>query len=304
MKVQNSFCESVRVIILNYNTARYTIDLVSKIKNQIYTNFEIVVVDNNSKVSDYLYLVNHLDKDICLIKSVSNLGYSAGNNLGFKFDSINPIDYFLILNSDLIVDDIHLVEKLVVGFKLNSDKPIYASSPLVKSSHNNQPSHSQIQVRKLLSTGQLFFLSFSIFKKLFPSIFKKYIYFDAMPFNNKYLIADTINGAAFMISRKFLESINYLDENVFLYHEELILGKQIQNAGGVCVLNGYTEVTHLQGISTKSTPKSLILEMERHKYFSEAYFFEEYLHINKFFVKVFCFLKELELLFKKWILFR
>ncbi len=302
--MRNSFCESVRVIILNYNTAEYTINLVSKIKNQTYTILEIVVVDNNSEVSDYLYLLNHLPKDICLIKSVSNLGYSAGNNLGFKFDSSNPVDYFLVLNSDLIVDDCDLINKLVQGFKINSSSPIFATSPLVKTTHFHAPAYWQIQVRKLLSTGQLFLLSFSIFKKLFPSIFKKYIYFEEMPFNNKYLIADTINGAAFMISRNFLESINYLDENVFLYHEELILGKQIQNAGGVCVLNGYTEVAHLQGVSTKSTPKSLNLEMERHKYLSEAYFFEEYLHINNLLVKVFCLLKEVELFFKKWILFR
>lgn len=297
-------CKCVRIVILNFNTALYTIDLVTKIKCQTYPNFHIVVVDNNSDLEDYHFLLNNLPDSVHLIQSPKNGGYSAGNNLGFKYNSGKLVDFFLVLNSDLIVDDIHLLEKLVTGFKLNSNKPIYASSPLVNTSHTNQPSHSQIQVRKLLNRFQLLFLSFSIFKKLFPTLFKKFIYYSEIPFSNKYFFCDTINGAAFMISRIFLESINYLDENVFLYHEELILGKQIQNAGGVCVLNGYTEVTHLQGVSTKSTPKSLNLDMERHKYLSEAYFFEEYLHISKFFVKVFCFLKELELLFKKWILFR
>lgn len=294
----------IRVVILNYNCAKLTLDLVVMLERQSYTNFEIVVVDNNSELDDLLFLENRLPSSIHLVKSPINKGYSAGNNLGLKFDSGNLVDFFLILNSDLIVDDIHLIEKLVAGFKLNSPKPVYATSPLVNTTHSHLPSHSQIQVRKLLSSFQSLFLSFSIFKKLFPSVFKNYIYFDEIPYLNKYMYCDTINGAAFMVSRPFLASNNYLDENVFLYHEELILGKQIQNAGGTCLLNGFTEVSHLQGCSTKSSANQFNLKMERYKYLSEAYFFAEYLKINKFSVKIFMTLKEIELYLKKWLLHR
>lgn len=297
-------CECVRVVILNYNTALYTIDLVSKIQYQSYSNFHILVVDNNSDLEDYHLLLKNLPESVSLIQSPINVGYSAGNNLGFKFDSGNLVDFFLILNSDLIVDDIHLIKKLVAGFKLNSPRPVYATSPLVNTAHSHLPSHSQIQVRKLLNRFQLLFLSFSIFKKLFPSVFKNYIYFDQIPYINKYMYCDTINGAAFMVSRPFLASNNYLDENVFLYHEELILGKQIQNAGGICLLNGFTEVSHLQGCSTKSSANQFNVTMERYKYLSEAYFFAEYLKINKFSIKIFMTLKVIELYLKKWLLHR
>jgi len=296
--------ECVRIIILNYNSALYTINLVSKIQRQSYSNFHIVVVDNCSDLDDYHLLLNSLPDSVYLIKSPINGGYSAGNNIGFKFDAGKSVDYFLVLNSDLIVDDIHLIKKLLASFKLNSIKPIYASSPLVNTANNHFPSHSQVQVRKLLNRFQLLFISFSLIKKILPSVFKSYIYFDEMPFLNKYVYCDTINGAAFMISRIFLESNNYLDENVFLYHEELILGKKIQIAGGLCVLNGYTEVTHLQGISTKSSLGQFNVIMERQKYLSEAYFFTKYLKMNMLIVKIFCILKEFELYFKKWFLHR
>lgn len=296
--------EYIRVVILNYNTAKYTINLISNLQQQGYTGFEIVVVDNCSNASDYLFLVNSLPNSVHLVRSPMNGGYSAGNNLGFKYDSGKSIDYFLVLNSDLMIDDIHLIKKLVDGFKQKSYKPIYATSPLVNTTYSRLPSHSQIQVRKLLNRFQLFFLSFSVFKKLFSSVFNNYVYFSEIPFSNKYLFCDTINGAAFMISRPFLESNSYLDEHVFLYHEELILGKQIQNAGGVCLLNGHAEVAHLQGISTKSTPNQFNWGMERQKYLSEAYFFAEYLQMNKLIIKIFCILKEMELYLKKLILHR
>lgn len=291
----------IRVVILNYNGAKLTIDLVSMIQNQSYDDFEIVVVDNASEIEDYLYLTNNLPPIVHLIKSEINLGYSAGNNLGLRYNSGKEVDYFLILNNDLIIEDIFLLKKLVESFNLNLEKLVYATSPLVNTIHSSYPSHSQIQVRKLLKPILLYLLSFVLFKKVLNPIFKRFIYFYDMPFSNKYLICDTINGAAFMISKKVIESFHYFDENVFLYHEEMILGKQIKDIGGVCILNGFVEVKHMQGISTKSTPFVFSTKMERYKYSSEAYFFQRYLGINQLFVKVFCLLKELELKLKRFL---
>lgn len=293
----------IRVIILNYNGALLTIDLVSMIQKQLYNAFEIVVIDNASDIDDFIFLENNLPKNIHLIRSEENVGYSAGNNLGLKYNSGNSIDYYLILNNDLIVEDVFLLKKMVDSFNLNINKFIYATSPLVDTIHAKVPSHYQIQVRKLLKPFLLYLLSFMIFKKLFSPIFKDFIYYNEMPFSNKYLVCDTINGAAFMISNKLVEKFNNFDENVFLYHEEMILGKQIKELGGVCILNGFGEVKHIQGYSTKSSPFVFNSKMERYKYTSEAYFFQYYLGINKFFVNLFCLLKEFELIVKR-VLYR
>lgn len=190
---------------------------------------------------------------------------------------------------------------MVEGFHIFDHKTIIATSPLVDTISSNQSVDTQIQVRKLLKPFQLYLISFSFFKKIFPRLYKEFIYFNYMPFSNKYFICDTINGAAFMISKKFIDSINYFDQNVFLYHEELILGKQIKNCGGECLLNGFIEVKHIQGSSTKSTPLNFNLAMERYKYISEAYFFKQYLDVKDIYIKIFCGLKKLELGIKKFI---
>lgn len=296
--------ERVRIIVLNYNTANLTIKLINKLQRQVYDYFEIIVVDNSCAIDQQELLDSFLPSSIFFIKSKTNLGYSGGNNLGMKYSSGFEPDYFLILNSDLEIADNFLIQKLVNGFKIHSSLPIFAQSPLINTLSNKKPVGLQIQVRKLLSTLKLYLLSFSLFKKLFPIFFNSFVYKSEMPFENKYMICDTINGAAFIIKAEFMRNINYLDQNVFLYHEEMILGKQIQNAGGICLLNGFTEVSHLQGCSTKSSANQFNVKMERYKYLSEAYFFAEYLKINKFSIKIFMTLKEIELYLKKWLLHR
>lgn len=285
----------VRVIILNYNTAELALKLVKILLRQSYNNFEIVVVDNNSSISDQLLLAARLPDSIIFIQSKTNLGYSAGNNLGMKYSSQMIPDFYLILNSDLEFNDTFLIQKLVSGFDFHSSLPILAQSPLVNTVSINKPVGLQIQVRKLLSPPLLYLLSFSLFKKLFPYFFKSFIYKSQMPFDSKFMICDSINGAAFMIRANFMRSNNYLDENVFLYNEEMILAKQIRNSKGKCILNGFLHINHLQGASTGSSLNMFNVKMERLKYQSDAYFLYKYLQVNIFFIYIFKMLKELEL---------
>ncbi len=102
-----------------------------------------------------------------------------------------------------------------------------------------------------------------------------------MPFIGKELAVDTINGAAFLIDGKFFREIGFFDEGTFLFNEELILGKTIQNKGYTCLLNGNSIVNHLQGLSTKSKKESYNIKMEYEKIRSEVYYLKKYLSVNK-----------------------
>ncbi|WP_439504221.1 glycosyltransferase family 2 protein [Sediminibacterium sp.] len=288
----------VRTIVLNYNTATLTLALVNSLLLQKYNNLEIIVVDNNSNNNDKQLLSSSLPASVYFIQSNSNLGYSGGNNLGMKYNSGFLPDLFFILNSDLQIDDFFLIQKLVDGFNKYSFIPVVAQSPLVNTLSNSKPIGRQIQVRKLLSPFLMYLLSFSLFKWLTPFFTNSLIYQSQMPFENKYLICDSINGAAFIVSSDFMRINKYLDENVFLYFEEMILAKQIQNYGACCLLNGFVQIKHMQGASTGSSLKNYNPAMERIKYNSEAYFFNKYLDISPFFTNIFTFLKELELQLK------
>lgn len=300
MVFSNEKC-SLRIIILNYNTPVHTLNLIRSLEKQVFGSCEIIVVDNGSTLTNIIFLSEHLPPTIKLIKSAKNVGYSAGNNLGLKHysDPSLSIDYHLILNSDIIIHDIHFLQKMVHAFSLSEHQNVYAQSPLINTFSSKYSLENQIQVRRLMTPLKMMVVSFTLGKRLFRNWYQTFIYAAEMPFANKYLRVDTINGAAWMVKDSFLRSVNYLDENVFLYHEEMIVGKKVQNSGGSCLLNGFVQVGHLQGLSTKSNNMSFSLNMEKYKILSEAYFLEKYCNVSIIAIKLFLFLKHIELILKR-----
>ena len=289
---------NVRVIILNYKSSKYTLNTVNAVLLQTYPFIEIIVVDNSCDHLEASYLAKNLPKSVYLIVSPENLGYSAGNNLGLKFNSGIVVDYFIIFNNDLNIEDKNIVTELVKEMVAQSDNKVVAMSPLIDTSHSLTPVEFQIQVRKILGKYELLILSFFPFKKILINKYNKFIYKYDQPYADKLIYTDTINGSAFIINGQFIKDNNYLDENVFLFHEEMILGKQIMNSGYKCMLNGKLKIFHIQGISTNSNANAYNMQMERYKYKSEAYFFEKYLHINFILIQIYIIFKKIEIYIK------
>jgi len=92
----------VAIIILNYNGAVDTINCVRSVSKNDYSNFEIIIVDNNSKVQD-VSEIKRAFPDIKLIENKTNLGYAKGNNIGISWSQKQNFNYFLILNNDVVV---------------------------------------------------------------------------------------------------------------------------------------------------------------------------------------------------------
>jgi GT2 family glycosyltransferase len=288
----------VRIVILNYNNSQYTLDLIENLRTQTYLNFEIIIVDNNSRASEIKILEDQISDHIGCIYSKINLGYAGGNNLGLRYENQKNPDLFFVLNNDVIIKDNDLLLKMVKTFDEHRLKPIYAVSPLIDTISSNIPLEKQIQVRKVLSTFQMYIICCSIFKLFTKKLFAKYIYKNSMPFIDRYLDCESINGAAFMIENEFLKSNNYLDEGTFLFFEEIILGRQIKDLGGICILNGYTSLEHFQGVSTKSNLNKYNFKMENYKIESELYYFKKYCRLGSFYSLLYVFFKKTEMILK------
>lgn len=291
----------IRIVLLNYNSSKYTIDVIKNLDKQSYKNYEVVVVDNASKKSERQLLKDNLPKSILCIYADKNKGYSSGNNLGMRIKTAAEPDYYFVLNNDVIIEDDTLLDKLVASFNMVSAKKIIAISPLVNTLSTKLPLEKQIQVRRVLPSFQLFFVCCTIFKLFTKNSFAQYVYKQEMPYTNNYLACDSINGAAFIVEADFMKSNNYLDEGTFLFFEEVILGRQILDAGGTCLLNGKTSLKHLQGMSTKSTAQKLNVQMEKYKRQSELYYFQKYCGLNAFSSMLYIFFKKIEVLLKQII---
>jgi GT2 family glycosyltransferase len=92
------------VILVNWNAHHLLEDCISSLSNQIYLNFEILIVDNAS-TDNSLEWISKKYPNIRIIKNRSNLGFSHALNIGIDF-AIHEIkaSYIATLNPDMVVE--------------------------------------------------------------------------------------------------------------------------------------------------------------------------------------------------------
>ena len=272
------------IIIVHYKVKEKLFRCIESIyDSKPKASFEIIVVDNDENKSIEKDLRKTFPK-VRYIKSEKNLGYGGGNNLGAKYAKGQ---YLFFLNPDtLIVKD--AIEQLYEFIK--SNKKIGIVSPLLVNT-NLEPFSTQSR-KELTPINAIY--SFSFLRRFFP---KKNIYNDDF-FSNwdkeSVIEADTVPGAALMISKKLFDKINGFDEQFFLYFEENDLSKRIRNLGLKLYINPNAKVIHQVGQSTKQIKqrddifkKSRFLYFRKHYGLLKSLLLESFLRITKYSFAIF-----------------
>lgn len=90
------------IIIVNYNGKHLLKECLDSVLAQSVRDFELILVDNGSSDGSVDYVVtNYSDKRIKFALSKENLGFSGGNNLGYKYATG---EYIVLLNNDTKVN--------------------------------------------------------------------------------------------------------------------------------------------------------------------------------------------------------
>lgn len=111
-------CTLVSIVIVNYNGERFIKDCVKSVLGTKYPNFEVIVVDNNSKDKS-IQILNEF-KPYPTVKIIflnENLHYAGGNNLGIDYAKGK---YVVFLNNDTVVTP-NWITELLRRFELNKN---------------------------------------------------------------------------------------------------------------------------------------------------------------------------------------
>jgi GT2 family glycosyltransferase len=126
---------AVSIVIATYNKLEFLRECIFSIYNHTKTPFEIVLVDNGSS-ENIREFVDLLKKDnITFIRSETNLGFSAGYNLGIEK---TKHDYILVLNNDTLFSSDFVAKMLDVHFTRQN----YGDAGLIGPISNNNPSEN------------------------------------------------------------------------------------------------------------------------------------------------------------------
>ena len=244
---------NLSIIILSFNTKDILDNcLKSILKNSKEIDMEIIVIDNHSTDGSPEFISMNYP-NIILIENDSNEGFSKANNQGIK---IAKGKYILLLNSDTLVEKDSL--KDLVNF-MESHKEIGVVGPqLLNTDHSKQASVGRFP--DLLSVFIMLFFEHWQQNRFVRTSF------------DKLTEADWVMGAALMIRKNILEKTGLLDENIFMYYDEVEWCYRIKKAGFKVYYYPKPKIVHLWQKSSQSGREAPILA----NYKSLVYFYRKH----------------------------
>ncbi|WP_423832267.1 glycosyltransferase [Streptococcus equinus] len=216
--------DKLALIILNYNSSEDTISCVEKLIS-INEEYHIIIVDNQSTDNSLIEITEHFqgEKNIDIIQTESNGGYSFGNNFGIRYAKTKyNIKYVAILNPDVIVSNLNIFERLIEVLEKN-DNIALVGATVINSRNEYNPNFSFWNIPSKLEVVTNHFILNRIFSKS-KAITSRMV-------EQGVIEVDCVAGCFFIAKLNVLEEIGYLDENTFLYNEENILGIKLKQKG-------------------------------------------------------------------------
>lgn len=199
----------VSIITINFNQLKVTCALLESLKSVTYPNLEVIVVDNASH-EDPSSVIYENYPDVRLIKSLDNLGFAGGNNMGIKRSKGK---YLMMLNNDTEVDP-GFLEPLVEMMESNPKIGMVGSKVRFFAFPDTVQYAGATPMTRFTATSH--FIGFNTK--------------DEGQYDNAYA-TPFASGAAMMTSREICKTVGLMANFFFLYYEELDWQERIRKAG-------------------------------------------------------------------------
>lgn len=231
------------IVILNYETWNVSLTCMKSIVSSgVEEAYRIYLVDNASKNEMPGEVAEYIEKyRICVLRAEKNSGYAAGNNIGIKKALEDGCQYILITNNDIIFQN-DSIDKMCVFLK-NNPRAGIAGPKVVGIDGKWQASAVSVKT-DLKHVFMLYTVAKIFFKKTGAGYFRKQ--------ENPDETAEVyhVSGCCFLMNRQTAEYLYPLDENTFLYNEELIIGVRLEQAGISTYYVPEAVVQHHHGFTT------------------------------------------------------
>lgn len=243
------------IIIINWNTKELLKNcLKSACENTHGIDYEIFVVDNASSDGS-AEMVEKEFPQVKLIKNKENVGFAKANNQAIQKSNGN---YILLLNPDTIVLPGALAQ--MVEF-MNENSRVGALGPkLLNSDESLQPS-----CRSFPSLSTALFEE-TLLNRVFPKnrIIGKYKmgYWE----HNDIREVDQPMGSALMVRREVIDQVGLLDEQFYMYYEEVDWCYRIKKQGWKIYFLPQAQIIHHGGASSGKVGSKSLIETYRSMY--------------------------------------
>lgn len=253
----------IAIIILNYNSSADCQKCIGYLKAQQGVEQEIVVVDNCSRKDDRKAVEALCKEQGCtFIANSKNNGYNAGNNLGSRYAAEKGYEFALIANPDMEFPQTDYLATLLAKMQEDKDIVVCGSDIVGADGIHQSPMGKDDNWRG----------SFGWIKDIFGNKNNKNDAYDFIDNYKESHYCHKVSGCCFMTRMSFIKGIGFFDENVFLYCEEAILSRQVEESGKKMYYLATAQAVHRHIKNEKSNPVKRFKAWGK----SRCYFIDKY----------------------------
>lgn len=257
----------IYIIIVNYNDWKGCVLFCEKLKNR--EDIQIVISDNKSRKNEYYQSILQKQGNVDILNNEYNGGYSYGNNRGYEYikNKLNKEDLVIISNSDIHCPNNFFDDLKIVNLK---DRILF---PTVLN-NNGEPQDVILGVNPNPKVKINLMIN-----KIFP------FYNSGLKHKNESLDGKRFSGSGCFIimNADVAEKIFLLDENIFLYNEEILIGLKAIKNNINCFMSKELIVLHEH---SKTTNQIDTLIIDKAFIDSEQYVYDKYYNAHWLFLIV------------------
>jgi len=225
--------KKISIVIVSYNVCQLLDECLRSIKKSLQgIDGEIYVVDNNS-TDGSVEKLSSLHPDVHFIANKENVGFARANNQAIRQ---SESEYVLLLNPDTVV-----YEPTLRGCLDFMDQHPEAGGAGVRMlTREGEPAPES---RRAIPTPWVSFLKMLGFTRQY--------YMSHLPWDKPCRI-EIVSGAFCLLRRQALDQVGLLDEDFFMYGEDIDLSYRLLKGGWQ---NWYLpfDITHYKGESTQKS---------------------------------------------------
>jgi O-antigen biosynthesis protein len=235
--------KKLSVVIVNYNVRHFLEQCLLAVHKACKgIDAEVFVVDNNS-VDGSVAMVQEKFPWVTLIANTVNEGFSKANNRAIQR---SDAEFVLLLNPDTVVEE----ETFARCIEFMESKPDAGGLGVYMVDGKGQ---FLAESKRSMPTPAVAFYKIFGLSSVFPNSkrFGKY----HLGYLDKHQIheVEVLSGAFMMLRRETLDKTGLLDENFFMYGEDIDLSYRITQAGYKNYYFPGTRIIHYKGESTKKS---------------------------------------------------
>jgi GT2 family glycosyltransferase len=236
----------ISILILNYNGKHLLKLCLDSVLEQNFTDYELVVVDNNSNDDSVAYIRENFTK-AKLVKNTENFGFAKGNNIGIKACTG---EWIFFLNNDTILEE-NCLEFLAKHIENKKTEQLIFMPLMLKA---DSPELVDSAGDMLYPWGYAYKYGKVLANKPEFSEYRE--------------IALACCGAA-VFNKELLKKLNGFDEDFFLYYEDVDLSLRARHLGAEIWLVPQAKVLHKGSATIGKRNSQRLYYIERNRFFTK-----------------------------------